>query len=1051
MARKTIVLVSLPYLVRAFFDENMNYQPAHILTLLAAVWLTLLPAIIPAQQPCQHRYTTANGLLFGEAFASLTRNGEAWITYSNGEYLTRFDGVNWTHYHLPSLQLPTYVFYWGEDEHGIWFVRSSTNESWFVCRTPDGQWKKFHKSEGFFPYCDPAGGSPAWMDKQFYSHRYDPAVDSFTREKTPVYVPSRTDGEFASIGQLYNGDVYINFNTPGSTLPLVRYGDGFKKSIQVPGRPYNMYFSVGGSLAGAVMQNDEICWYTEGTCKPILPELPSGGVGKPVSWIWIKYANAPSHTYSAGLIVQTQDKKSWYLYELDSLGSARHLFGPQAGDFPRGYVWKDKLQNWWYSLSNGIVRLDENLLTFDETNPDMVNGLHAIGEDVQGNIWMGGYNGIGGFAVFDGRELHRRIFTNVQMAVMPGTVRSSSGTLYFLSEYQGGLFALRDGSLEAVKVPAGMDNLIGFYACQLQDGKIGLGLLDKGLGLATETNGLISQVKLVGKPKGMLLDNVLTITEDRGGRLWLGRISQGVALYDPALDTAVTWLRSPDVPGSLGALSSCLDDEGTLWLGTSRGLFHLSEPDHFDYKSGNLFDSLRQIHLPGNDTSTVHFLKNIPQYLVAGTQQAVYLLDKKYRDERPRIFALHFGEDIPGSSAEQNAVLYDSKGNLWVGTQEGAIRIGLKNLQFDTSATTLQLAYFRAADEEIALAGGQPWRLPMKKRSIKFGFTPSGNPFLRDDLFYDIVVVRHNGDTLFQHRNTPEKTAEIAYLPYGEYTLHVAAYKHNVLSGQATWQFQVPKLLSESPWFWSLAAALLVGVPFFFFYQKKRHQVELEKSRRERDGLKIQALSNFFNPHFINNSLNYVQTKSLADPETVDVVDGLSQNVRILYRNTQNSRGVHSLVQELILVENYLRIQQKRFGASLTFDLPPHETWDDYREVVVPVLLLQIHVENAVEKGVRGTLTGNGHVSLRIVSRTDGWQLVIEDNGRGRPVEYLRTQGHRKGSTTVMDNLIALMNQYNSHRLTIHYEDSVFENERMEKHGTRVVIFIPKNYNYEFS
>ena len=1032
----------------------MKYQANHIFTLLTAIWLTLLPAISPAQQPYQHRYTTGNGLLFGEAGVSLTRNGEAWIHYSSGEYISRFDGVNWTHYHLTSLQLPSAIYYFGEDEHGIWFYRSSPGESWLVCRTPDGQWKRFHKPELHFPYPDPATGSPSWIDKQCYRHRYDAKVDSFVREKTPVYVPAGTNEELAAVGNLCNGDVYLKMKPVGSELPVIHFGAGFEKTFQLPNGLLDANFEVGESLVGALMHDDEICWYTGETCKPILPKLPSGRIGKPASWIQIKHVNAPSQTYSPGLIVQSPDKKNWYLYELDSLGSARRLLGPLAGDFPRGYIWQDKLQNWWYSLSNGIVRLDENLLIFDETHPNMVSGLHAIGEDAQGNIWMGGYNGIGGFSVFDGRELHRRIFTGLAMQVLPGTVRSSSGTSYFFTEYESYLFALRDGRLEGIRVP-GIDYLLGYYLCQLKNGQLGLGLASKGLGIATETNGLISSVKLVDKSKGLLLDNVLTITEDRGGRLWLGRISQGIALYDPARDTAGIWRRAPHFPGRQGAYRSFLDDEGTLWLGTNRGLFYLPEPQHFDYKTGNLFSSLRQINLPGNDSSTVYFLKNLPDYLAAGTMQGVYLLDKKYRGGRPRIFTLKFGEDIPGSSAEQNAVLYtppsgDRSACLWVGTQEGAVRIDLEKLQFDTSATTLQLAWLRAADEEVSLLGKQPWRLPMKKRSVKFGFTPSGNPFLKDDLFYDITVVRHNGDTLFQHLNTREKAVDIAYLPHGDYTLHIAAYKHNVLSGQATWQLNVPKLPVERPALWFLIAALLFGGPFILFYQKKRHQVELEKSKRERDGLKIQALSNFFNPHFINNALHWVQGKYRKDPETATLIGRLADNVHLLYKNTQSGKASHALEQELHVVTNYLRIQQVRFGGGLIAHYDFQEEPGNYSGINIPAMLLQIHTENAIEKGIRNR-KGAGNFSLSVRLEAEGCCIFIEDDGRGRPLVPEERIVARKGSTEVMNDLVNLYNQYNSIPLTVTYEDRIFTGADGEQYGTRVIVFIPKNYTYEFT
>lgn len=70
------------------------------------------------------------------------------------------------------------------------------------------------------------------------------------------------------------------------------------------------------------------------------------------------------------------------------------------------------------------------------------------------------------------------------------------------------------------------------------------------------------------------------------------------------------------------------------------------------------------------------------------------------------------------------------------------------------------------------------------------------------------------------------------------------------------------------------------------------------KARRERDGLQIQALSNFFNPHFINNALHWVQSRyrrTLLD--TTTIIGRLADNVDILYHNTQSGKAHHSLLQ----------------------------------------------------------------------------------------------------------------------------------------------------------
>ena len=50
-----------------------------------------------------------------------------------------------------------------------------------------------------------------------------------------------------------------------------------------------------------------------------------------------------------------------------------------------------------------------------------------------------------------------------------------------------------------------------------------------------------------------------------------------------------------------------------------------------------------------------------------------------------------------------------------------------------------------------------------------------------------------------------------------------------------------------------------------------------------------------------------------------------------------------------------------------------------------------------------------------------------------------------------MDDLIALFNRYNKGQIMVRYEDFVFGEKTGERHGTRVQVIIPKNYNYELS
>lgn len=1021
----------------------MKDHPAKVLLLMLTTILLGMVVLCSAQRPFQYKYSANNGLPLVEAeLIRFSRKGEVWVTYSAGEYLSRFDGINWTHYRFDSIGLLSKLVILNEDIYGLWFSAPTNQSTTLVRFTPDEQWKTY-KLEGYLtPYFDTDANCLKLLGDSTYSFAYDPHSDTFARSKTPL-IPNagvNSPEQYYGIYHDSNKQMYLAKWLVKDDTGVFYFGQNFKDTLCGGKNHYHAVELMKGKFV--VEKNGQFFWHSGGKSKELKALLPDGSIGDAIFWVPLyKWEKGPAQTQSTGFLVKHPSLDILYLYGLHDDGSMALLLSHLDGDVQKFFA-QDPQGNWWYTTSSGVVRTDRSQLVFDERNPDMVNGLHTIGQDATGNIWFGGYNGQGGFSVFDGQRLQRQFFSKKAIPVLPGAYLSSSGSLYFFTEGDTGLCSIRDGKFTSQLIP----NLqTGFYICSLSGGKIGLGLFGSGLGIAEEINGTIAHLNIVEKDKGMLLDNVLTIAEDKGHRLWMGRTTQGIAIYDTEQDTAVTWLRSPD--NSIGARSACVDENGTLWLGTNDGIYQLPNAHLFDYTRHDLFSQLKKLLLPGPSAQSIYALLNTELYLIAGTPEGLYFLDKKYHGKRPRIFSMLFDKDIAGQGAEQNALMLDRSGrHLWIGTNDGATRLDLDLLRFDTSATTLRLDRFTAGGDAINITKGQIGRLPVKKRNITLAFSPIGNSFLKDDIYFDITIINERGDTLFERHQTKEQNCEMPYLIQGTYTLHIVAYKHNVMSGQAIWQFIVPRLLSENPWVWGGLALIVLGVPFTYFYLKKRHQAELERSRREQDALQIRALSNFFNPHFINNSLHWVQSRYRKDPDTATIVGRLSQNVDLLFENTQSGKAFHPLKKELEIVRNYLKIQQVRFGEGLQVSLNLPKSEEALNSVQVPSMLLQIHTENAVEKGIRNR-KGAGHFSLSVNMQADGCHITIEDDGRGR----YSTPSDRKGSTTVMDDLVALFNRYNRKPLAIHYDDLVFTDTNEERYGTRVHFFIPKNYTYELS
>ncbi len=156
-----------------------------------------------------------------------------------------------------------------------------------------------------------------------------------------------------------------------------------------------------------------------------------------------------------------------------------------------------------------------------------------------------------------------------------------------------------------------------------------------------------------------------------------------------------------------------------------------------------------------------------------------------------------------------------------------------------------------------------------------------------------------------------------------------------------------------------------------------QNEIELKNAQ-------LLALQAQINPHFLNNTLNLIGGMALENDidEIYDVTRNISDLLR--YSVTQSDELV-SLKEELNHVQNYLRIQQKRYEDRCRIEI---EIDDDVQELRVPKFIIQPIVENAFEYGLQPK---RGEWLLRIKAFRKGRRvgLVVSDNGIGMSNDQL--------------------------------------------------------------
>jgi two-component system, LytTR family, sensor kinase len=156
--------------------------------------------------------------------------------------------------------------------------------------------------------------------------------------------------------------------------------------------------------------------------------------------------------------------------------------------------------------------------------------------------------------------------------------------------------------------------------------------------------------------------------------------------------------------------------------------------------------------------------------------------------------------------------------------------------------------------------------------------------------------------------------------------------------------------------------------------RRELHEARLEARLVE---ARLESLQRQLHPHFVFNTLNAPIALLHRDPIRAEsVLVRLGDLLRAVFRS-QAQQEV-PLGRELDLLQHYMEIQRVRFGGTLTceIDVPPAT-----QPALVPVLVLQPLVENAVKHGFAGRAGGVIRVSARRAG--DRLELTVSDNGRG--------------------------------------------------------------------
>ena len=142
---------------------------------------------------------------------------------------------------------------------------------------------------------------------------------------------------------------------------------------------------------------------------------------------------------------------------------------------------------------------------------------------------------------------------------------------------------------------------------------------------------------------------------------------------------------------------------------------------------------------------------------------------------------------------------------------------------------------------------------------------------------------------------------------------------------------------------------------------------------------RLDVLSSQMNPHFLFNTLTAISglVSQERKAEAREVIQRLGE---LLRQSLGSGNGpFNTVAREAELLEDYLYIQRLRFSDRLTANVDIDR---QARDLLIPTMLLQPLVENAIRHGVEPK-EGKGTVHVRVTRDADSLTIRIADSGKG--------------------------------------------------------------------
>lgn len=427
--------------------------------------------------------------------------------------------------------------------------------------------------------------------------------------------------------------------------------------------------------------------------------------------------------------------------------------------------------------------------------------------------------------------------------------------------------------------------------------------------------------------------------------------------------------------------SICMTKDSILWVATASNglvaLFHDSVIAHITRQQGIATNSIHTISVGKK------------HQILIGTNEGISILDYSKSISKPVINNISTNDGLTSNII--NKILF-ANDTIYAATDKG-ISIIPASLSIPTFDITIKLIDVKINEHDTLLL--HHYELDFNQNSINLQFAG----IELDGHFKNAQLSLNEGETWADI----EGNNLSLQLGSGEHRLWLRAVDMNrIISKQILkLEFSIDTPFYKSWWFGIIVSIILLSAAFYTYtrFAKRKHQQKVNEflHQKELDELEIQALKAQINPHFVFNCLNSI--RGFIYDEDFENADLYLQKFSQVLRSTLkfSSKPCITLQEELEFIDTYLVLEKLRFGDKFEYSINLEEG-PSLQGIMIPAMLLQPFVENAINHGVDHLVDKTGKILVNVYLANDKLHITIDDNGIGREkareIKLLRNMTH---------------------------------------------------------